>query len=305
MSNRIDVAIGPPQPRRAAATVRLFFDVFKLRIGLVIGFTAVAGLAVTPGPSLPGWQILVLAIAVTLASAAAGAFNQYVERDLDAVMGRTRGRAFVTGRLTAGPAWLATIVLIGTTGVALAAFAINVPAAIYTFLGAFTYGVVYTVWLKRRTWWNIVVGGLAGSFAVLAGAAAVAPDVPGPLPLSFAAVLFLWTPPHFWSLAIAFREDYAAARVPMLPVVVGDERAARAVLAGAAMLVAASLVPALFGMGWVYLLGAIGGGAYLLTTSARLASAPNRRAAMVNFHASLIQLTLLLVAAIADAAIRA
>ncbi len=288
-----------------ASAVRLFFDLFKLRIGLVIGFTAVAGLAVTPGPSLPGWQILALALAVTMASAAAGAFNQYVERDLDARMGRTRRRAFVTGRLTAGPLWLAAIVSIGAAGVGLAAIAINLPAAVYTFLGAFTYGVVYTVWLKRRTWLNIVIGGLAGSFAVLAGAAAVVPDSVGPLPLAFAVVLFLWTPPHFWSLAIAFREDYAAAKVPMLPVVVGDERAARAVFAGAAMLVAASLVPALVGMGWLYLAAALGGGAYFLTTSARLALAPNRRAAMVNFHASLIQLTLLLVAAIADAALHA
>jgi len=161
------------------------------------------------------------------------------------------------------------------------------------------------VWLKRRTWWNIVVGELAGSFAVLAGAAAVAPDALGPLPLAFAVILFLWTPPHFWSLAIAFREDYEAAKVPMLPVVVGDARAARTVFAGAALLVAASLVPAAFGMGWVYLLGAIGGGAWLLLQSARLALAPNRRAAMVNFHASLTQLTVLLVAAIVDAALHA
>ncbi len=305
MTTRASAAIEQGRHNGVGSAIRLFFDLFKLRIGLVIGFTAVAGLAITPGPSLPGWQVLTLALAVTLASAAAGAFNQYVERDLDAVMGRTRRRAFVTGRLTAGPAWLATIVAIGAAGVALAAFAINVPTAIYTFLGAFTYGVVYTVWLKRRTWWNIVIGGLAGSFAVLAGAAAVEPDALGALPLSFAVVLFLWTPPHFWSLAIAFREDYAAAHVPMLPVVAGDARAARAVLAGAAMLVAASLVPVLFGMGWLYLAAALGGGAYLLTKSVRLALAPNRRAAMVNFHASLIQLTLLLVAAIADAALHA
>ncbi len=305
MTTRASAAIEQGRHNGVGSAIRLFFDLFKLRIGLVIGFTAVAGLAITPGPSLPGWQVLTLALAVTLASAAAGAFNQYVERDLDAVMGRTRRRAFVTGRLTAGPAWLATIVAIGAAGVALAAIAINLPAAIYTFLGAFTYGVVYTVWLKRRTWWNIVIGGLAGSFAVLAGAAAVEPDALGALPLSFAVVLFLWTPPHFWSLAIAFREDYAAARVPMLPVVAGDARAARAVLAGAAMLVAASLVPVLFGMGWLYLAAALGGGTYLLTKSVRLALAPNRRAAMVNFHASLIQLTLLLVAAIADAALHA
>jgi protoheme IX farnesyltransferase len=147
------------------------------------------------------------------------------------------------------------------------------------------------VWLKRRTWWNIVIGGLAGSFAVLAGAAAVAPDAPGPLPLAFAVVLFLWTPPHFWSLAIACRDDYAAAKIPMLPVVVGDARAARIVLASAALLVGSSLVPALLGMGPIYLAAAL------------LARAPDRRSAMANFHASLIQLSVLLVAAIADAAL--
>jgi protoheme IX farnesyltransferase len=298
-------AINLPRARNAAAHLRLFFDLFKLRIGLVIGFTAVAGLAVAPGPSLPGWQVLVLALAVTLASAAAGAFNQYVERDLDARMGRTRRRAFVTGRLAAGPAWLLAIMALGAAGVLLAAVAINVAAAIYTFLGAFTYAVVYTVWLKRRTSWNIVIGGLAGSFAVLAGAAAVTPDAIAPLPLAFAVVLFLWTPPHFWSLAIAYREDYAAAKVPMLPVVVGDARAARAVLLSAGMLVVASLVPLVLGMGKVYLVSALGGGGYLLLTCARLARAPSRRTAMVSFHASLIQLTALLVAAIADAAIHA
>jgi len=110
--------------------------------------------------------------------------------------------------------------------------------------------------------------GLAGSFAVLAGAAAVSPQTLQPLPLMFALVLFLWTPPHFWSLAIAFHDDYAAAKVPMLPVVVGDVRAARAVLAGSALLVAASLAPAWFGMGRPYLVTAIGAGAYLLVKSA-------------------------------------
>jgi protoheme IX farnesyltransferase len=184
----------------------------------------------------------------------------------------------------------------------LAGVALNAAAAAYTFAGAFTYAVVYTVWLKRRTPWNIVIGGLAGSFAVLAGAAAAAPDTLDALPLSFAVVLFLWTPPHFWSLAIAFRDDYAAAGVPMLPVVVGDARAAQAVLASAAMVVAASVFPALLGMGAVYLTAAVAGGAYLLANSLRLVRAPNRRNALVNFHASLVQLTLLLVAAIADRA---
>jgi len=285
--------------------VRLFFDLFKLRIGLVIGFTAVAGFAVTPGPASSGWSALVLALAVTLASAAAGAFNQYVERDIDVRMRRTRHRAFVTGRLHAGPGWLAAIVAICAAGVLIAAVAFNLATAAYTFAGAFTYGVVYTVWLKRRTAWNIVIGGLAGSFAVLAGAAAAGPDALSPVPLAFAVILFLWTPPHFWSLAIACHDDYAAAGVPMLPVTVGDERAARAVFAGAILLVGASIVPAFAGMGLVYLAGAAIGGAHLLHKTALLVRSPDRRTAMASFHASLVQLSLLLVAAIADAALHA
>jgi protoheme IX farnesyltransferase len=292
-----------PQPARAL-NLRLFFELFKLRIGLVIGFTALAGLAVASGPSLPAWQVAALGLAVTMASAAAGAFNQIAERQLDARMRRTRNRPFVTGQLAAGPAWLAAIAATGAAGVGLAALALNATTALYTFLGAFTYAVVYTMWLKRRTWWNIVIGGLAGSFAVLAGAAATSPQTPGPLPLAFALVLFLWTPPHFWSLAIAFHDDYAAARVPMLPVVVGDARAARAVLAGSAMLVAASLAPALLGMGRLYLVSAIGAGAYLLLKSAQLARAPGPRAAIANFHASLAYLALLLGSAIIDTLVK-
>jgi protoheme IX farnesyltransferase len=291
------------QPTRVL-NLRLFFELFKLRIGLVIGFTAITGLAVATGRSLAVWQVCALGLAVTMASAAAGAFNQIAERGLDARMRRTRNRPFVTGQLAAGVTWHAAIAAIGAAGVALAAVALNATSALYTFLGAFTYAVVYTVWLKRRTWWNIVIGGLAGSFAVLAGAAAVSPQTLEALPLMFAIVLFLWTPPHFWSLAIAFHDYYAAAKVPMLPVVVGDARAARAVLAGSVLLVLASLAPALFGMGLLYLAVAIGAGVYLLLKSARLARAPSQRTAIANFHASLAYLALLLGAAIIDTIVK-
>jgi heme o synthase len=281
--------------------VGLFFDLFKLRIGLVIGFTALAGLAVTPGTAPSAWRVALLALAVVASSAAAGAFNQYVERDIDARMARTRRRPFVTGRLVHSPAWLAVIALMCGGSAVIAALATNALAALYTFLGAFVYGVVYTVWLKRRTWLNIVIGGLAGSFAVLAGAAAVTPGELDATPLWLAIVLFLWTPPHFWSLAIAFRGDYQAAGVPMLPVVVGDARAARAILAGTLLLVAASLVPVWHGLSWIYGITAIASGAYFVKKSVDLARAPSRATAMANFHASLMQLTLLLTAAIVDA----
>ena len=283
-----------------AWTVRNILGLFKLRIGVVIMFTALAGIAVTPGPGLTLVQLIVIALAVLVSSASAGAFNQYVERDVDRAMARTRRRPFVTGELPRSTAWLWLIGFMVAASVAAAWSALNPLAALYTFLGAFFYAVVYTVWLKRRTWLNIVVGGLAGSFAVLAGAAAVDPS-PGVVPLLLALVLFLWTPPHFWSLAIANRADYAAAGIPMLPVVVGDARAARIVFFSAVLLVVVSLLPAMFGLGAIYLTGAVVGGAYFIGKAWRLAQSPSRITAMASFHASLAQLTLLLTAAIIDA----
>lgn len=288
-----------------APDLRGFLGIFKPRIGLAIGLAALAGMAITPGPGAGPWQACALMIAVMLSSSAAAAFNQLAERDLDARMLRTNQRAFVTGRLRAGPGWLVLFAAVGAAGVGLAAYALNAMAAVYTFLGAFTYAVIYTIWLKRRTPWNIVIGGLAGSFAVLAGGAVAAPQSLPAVTLSFAWVLFLWTPPHFWSLAIALHEDYAAAGVPMLPVVVGDARAARAVFASAALLVAASIVPALTGLGTVYLVAAIGAGILLLVRSAQLVRAPGPAAAMTNFHASLVYLAVLIGAAIADSLLRA
>jgi heme o synthase len=292
-----------PQARGLGEAVRLVYGLFKLRIGIVIGLTAVAGAAVTPGPALGGWQVFALALAVTGAAAAAGGYNQYAERDLDRLMQRTRRRPFVTGELAADRRflWLLGAVLFGSVG--LAAWVANALSAVYVFLGAFFYGVVYTVWLKRRTWWNIVVGGAAGSFAVLAGAAAVSPEPPAAVPAILAAVLFLWTPPHFWSLAIVCRDDYARVGVPMLPVVVGDRRCAWMILAHTVALVALSLAPLAYGMGWIYGAGAIAGGALFVVTSVRLVRHPSRQTARANFLASLAQLGVLLIAAIAERAL--
>jgi len=282
-------------------TLRVLYGTFKLRIGLAIMLCAVAGAAVTPG-ALEPWKLTLLAIAVLLSSASAGAFNQYAERHLDAEMTRTRNRPFVTGRLHAGPMWLSIIILLTLVPVAAVAITVNGLAAAYVFLGAFVYGIVYTMWLKRTTAWNIVFGGLAGSFAVLAGAAAMSTTL-GPEAVILALVLFLWTPPHFWSLAIVYRDDYARANVPMLPVVIGNARAANVILAHTVALVALSLTPVLFGCGWIYFVGALLGGSHFLMTSIKLARRPGRDTARVNFHASLIQLSLLLAGAILDAAV--
>lgn len=283
--------------------MRTVLSLFKLRIGVLITITALVGFAVTPGAPLRAVEITALALAVLVASASAGAFNQYVEYEADRLMRRTRGRAFATGALRHHPVWLLVMALLLVGAVALAWGVLNPAAAVYTFLGAFFYGVVYTVWLKRRTAWNIVIGGLAGSFAVLAGAAAADP-APGAIAWAFAFILFLWTPPHFWSLAIANRADYAAAGVPMLPVVLGDARAARIVFASTAALVAATAAPLACGMGWVYAIGAVPAGGYFVYKSWQLARAPSRPTAMGSFFASLVHLTALLGAAALDAALR-
>ncbi|MBI5461201.1 MAG: protoheme IX farnesyltransferase [Gammaproteobacteria bacterium] len=281
------------------ALCRAFGNVCKLRIGSTIAFTALAGIAVTPGPALAGWQIAVLGLAVLISAAAAGGFNQYMERDLDAAMRRTCNRPFVNGTLAHGPVWLWALAGMLGVSVAATAWATNVTAAVYVFLGAFFYGVVYTVWLKRRTSMNIVIGGLAGSFAIMAGASAVTPE-PHALPLLFALVLFLWTPSHFWSFAIAMHDDYARARVPMLPVLIGDRAAARTVLINTLMLVTASVMPFWFGLGAVYLAAALTGGAVFLYANLRMLRNPCRGTAMASFHASLLQLTLVLSGAMLD-----
>ena len=201
--------------RAAAAPLsraRLVLGIFKLRIALLIMVTALGGMAIVPGGSLGLVPTVVLALSVLLASAAAGAFNQFVEADSDRLMKRTRTRAFASGALPRNGAWLAAIVALLMLATVAAALVVNVTAAAFTLAGALTYALLYTLMLKRRTAWNIVVGGAAGSFAVLAGAAAVNPQI-GPLAWLLALVLFLWTPPHFWSLAIANAAEYEAAGV--------------------------------------------------------------------------------------------
>lgn len=274
-------------------------DIFKLRIGLLMAVTALAGFAVTPGQSLNVWQLLVLGLVVLGASASAGAFNQYVERDLDARMERTKKRPFVTGAVSHSRAWLWLIggLLLLSTGVA--SWVFNPAVALHVFMGAFFYGVIYTLWLKRRTPLNIVIGGAAGSFAVLAGAAAADPGL-STNSLLLALVLFLWTPPHFWSLAIALHKDYAAAGVPMLPVVKGDAGAARIIVINTVALVVVSLIPAFTGMGVIYLAGAAIGGFYFIYKSLLLLRDPNPKTAIACFLASLVQLSLLLVTAMVD-----
>jgi len=260
-------------------------DLFKLRIGLMMSITALAGYAVTPGRELTVVQLITLVVLVIAASASAGAFNQYAERDLDAVMKRTQNRPFVTGALQHRTIWLFVICALLASSVALAWMMFNPAVAIHLFLGAFFYGVVYTLWLKRRSATNIVIGGAAGSFAVLAGAAAADPG------LNSSSVL----------LAIALHKDYEEANVPMLPVVVGDEKAAKIILFNTVLLVATSILPYFYEMGLVYLICVVIGGGYFIYKSIILVQDTNKKTAMGCFFSSLIQLTMVILGSMLNA----
>ena len=281
------------------AATKMVVSLLKLRIGVAIAASSLAGIAAAEGAMPSFWVTLALATAVIGASGAAGAFNHYYERDLDKLMRRTARRPFASGALRPSVWWPISFLMLLAASLALAAATSGPLAAFFVFLGAFTYGIVYTVWLKRRTAWNIVIGGLAGSFAVLAGAAAV-DVVPQTTAIVVAVVLFLWTPPHFWSLAAAKADDYKAAGVPMLPIVVKEQTWTIIVLAHTAALVAISLMPLFYGKGVLYGLGAGLGGAYFLWKSWELYRAPSKKTAMANFFASLIQLVLLVIGVTLD-----
>lgn len=288
------------------AALGMTASLLKLRIGSFVALAALVGI-LTGGGAIRPLEALVFTLAVLGASGAAGAFNHYVERDSDRLMTRTSGRPFASGALRAGPVWPVTFLALLAASLLLAWSVGGTLASALVFLGAATYGLVYTVWLKKRTAWNVVIGGAAGSFALLAGAAAAAPATgPAiePAPAVLAIVLFLWTPPHFWSLAAARGEDYRRAGVPMLPVTTGPAFWGPTIFGHVAVLVALSLVPLWFGMGWVYGGFALLGGGPFLWTSWRLMRDPSEAAAMATFRASLLQFALLSVGIILDAGVR-
>lgn len=278
-------------PRPGLLSIAL--TLFKVRIGTAITLSALGG-AVRAGNGWPAAaDTTLLALAVLLAASGAGAFNHYFDRDIDAVMGRTNKRPFVNGTLEAHLGWPVAFLGMIAAGSILAGWWFSPACGLFVAAGALTYALVYTVWLKRRNDWNIVIGGAAGSWAVLAGAAATGRVADMDVML-LAAVLFLWTPSHFWSLAIVIAEDYRRAGVPMLPVTRGIDTAVRWNLINTAMLVAATLwLTARSGSVLVWLLAGTGA-AWLAWTTVQMARDPSPSKAMTAFKASLIQLGLLL-----------
>ncbi len=232
------------------ARMRDYVELLKPRVMSLVVFTGLIGLLIAPGHIHPFTAALAVA-AIALGSGAAGAINMWYERDLDALMARTRGRPLPTGRVAPDDA-LGLGVLLSIFSVLLMAVATNYVAAALLTAAILFYVFIYTIWLKRRTPQNIVIGGAAGAFPAMIGWAAVTGDVTA-VPIALFLLVFLWTPPHFWALALYRSEDYRRAGVPMLPVVAGPRETKRQMLIYTLVLAPVALVPTLLhSVGWLY-----------------------------------------------------
>jgi protoheme IX farnesyltransferase len=293
---------GPPAPRRALAVVRAYVALTKPRIIELLLVTTVPAMFLA-AQGLPAWGTVVATlVGGTLAAGSANALNCYVDRDIDQVMKRTAGRPLPQHSVPPESALVFGVVL-GVVSVGLLWLTTNLLAAGLALAAILFYVVVYTMWLKRRTPQNIVWGGAAGCMPVLIGWAAVTGSLSWPAWVLF-AVVFFWTPPHFWALAMRFKDDYAAAGVPMLPVVASPRRVAFEIVLYSWAMVATSLVLWPMGMSWIYGVSALLTGGWFLVEAHRLYSRV-RSGAEVNpmrlFHVSISYLTLLFVAVAVDA----
>jgi heme o synthase len=297
---RADAAqAGPARSRAALRRAGAFVALTKPRIIELLLVTTVPTMIVAEG-GLPGLR-LVLATVVGGALAAGGAntFNMYADRDIDRLMERTKGRPLVTGELQPTEALVFGLVL-EAAAFGLLWAEVNLLSAVLALSATAFYVFVYTLWLKRTSSQNIVIGGAAGAVPVLVGWAAVENSL-ALTPWLLFAVIFFWTPPHFWALAIKYRSDYAAARVPMLPVVTSVEHTARRMFAYT-MVVAAVAVAVwpVAGLGWIYGAVAVAASLVFVADTYGLVKEPDPRRAMRVFGFSITYLTLLFVAMAAD-----
>lgn len=248
-----------------------------------------------------GWLLFWTLVGGYLAAGGAGAINHYIDRDIDRHMSRTDERPVVAGRVTPGHALAYGIVLGVLSAVVLVAFA-NVLAAVLALAGLGLYVGLYTMWLKRTTFHNIVIGGSAGAVPPLVGWAAVTGGLDLQAWILF-AIVFYWTPPHFWALALILKRDYAAAGIPMLPVVRGDAETKRQVLLWSLVMTAVSLLPVAAGAaGGFYLVSALVLGGAFCVLAALLWCGEGLAWARATFHYSLLYLALLFVALAIDVA---
>src|SRR3954469_22776563 len=280
---------------RAAAYVALT----KPRIIELLLITTLPTMVVAQRGLPSGWLMLATLVGGSLAAGGANAINMYVDRDIDALMKRTQNRPLVTGEVTPRAALIFAITL-EILAFAELWLAVNLLSAVLAVSATLFYVFVYTLWLKRTSSQNIVIGGAAGAVPVLVGWSAVR-DSLSLAPLVLFAVIFVWTPPHFWALAVKYREDYEAADVPMLPVVASMARTARQIVIYTVVLWATTLVFApVAGMGLIYTGSAVILGAVFLLRAVQLQRDATPKQAMRLFSYSISYVTLLFSAMAAD-----
>ena len=254
------------------ARVEDYFALLKPRVMSLVVFTAIIGLLLAPGGLTGGINPVVAIIAIlciAIGAGGSGALNMWYDADIDRVMSRTANRPIPAGRVSREEALTLGLVCSGFS-VAILGLATNwVVAALLAFT-IFFYAVIYTMWLKRSTPQNIVIGGAAGAFPPMIGWAAVTGDISLPSVVLF-LIIFLWPPPHFWALALYKQGDYGAAGIPMLPNVAGERATKVQIVAYSVILAATSLVPSFIGMsGWLYTAVAVVTGASFLYLALRL-----------------------------------
>jgi protoheme IX farnesyltransferase len=275
-----------------------YVELTKPKVQSLLLLTTVTTMYVAGDPSVA--LVLATCLGGYLSAGGAGAVNHWFDRDIDAQMPRTAGRPVPSGRVSPNAALLYGCAL-SALSFAWLSLTVNVLAASLAFAGFLGYVLVYTVWLKRRTPQNIVIGGAAGAVPPLVGWAAVQGRV-APAALYLFAIVFYWTPPHFWALSLLMKDEYARVGVPMMPVVRGEDETRRQIVLYTALLIVLTLLPVVFGFfGAIYGVAAAGLGAGFMTLSLRLQRAAERRAALRTYLFSLAYLAALFCAMVLDA----
>jgi len=288
---------------RVGLSFKEIVEVSKPRIIVLLVITAVTSMYAASklvGPELEILGLLHIIVAGALASAGSSALNHYYDRDIDTKMERTRKRPIPSGRITASKVLIYGLA-VSCISVIYGYFALNPVSAFFIALGIFSYVIIYTAWLKRLNSSNIVIGGIAGSAAAWAGwsAATGSMDFLGFL-VGF--LVFVWTPSHFWCLAMKIKDEYAQAEVPMLPVVIGMQRTSKYILANTLILLPYSLMLPAFGMGAIYTVIAAVSGGLMLAYHYKLTKNPTSEFAWKAYKVTAPYLTIIFVAVALDAA---
>ena len=299
MSNSQALENNVVTPRKSKALWRDYYEITKPRVVALLVLTALVGMCLSVPGVIP-WQILIPAmLGIGLVSSAAAAINHIVDQRIDFVMGRTHNRPLPNGRISQRNAIIFASVL-AVVGFVMLYGLVNPLTAWLTFAGLLGYSFVYTMYLKRATPQNITIGGLAGAIPPLLGWTAMTNEI-APNALLLVLLIFTWTPPHFWALAIHRREDYAKVNIPMLPVTHGVNFTKTQILLYTVLLFVVGLLPYLVGMSnWLYLVGAVVLNLMFFAYAWKLKFSADENTAMDTFKFSIIHLMLLFIILLAD-----